>query len=80
MENAHKEHINKLGVPLDSRMFTVREFGLSEPPDEIDMPDPTGADTMETYDQIFDIINKEITRIADVLITKVLELEVNDYE
>jgi len=80
MENAHKERINKLGVPLESRMFTVREFGLKNPPPDIDMPDPTGADFKESYEKVFDTINTEITRIADVLISKVIELEDSNYE
>ena len=80
MENAHKEHINKLGIPLESRMFTFREFGLDEPPQDIDMPDPTGAELMDTYEVVFDIIKKEIPRIADVLINKIMDLEYTKYE
>lgn len=74
MEKAHKDYINKLGVPLENRMFTVREFGLNQPPDETDMPDPTNMER-ENYEQLFEIMDKEIPRIIDVLINKIIELE-----
>jgi len=74
MENEHKNHINKLDAQLDSRMFTVREFGLDVPPEEADMPDPTGKET-ENFKQLFTILEYEIPRIANYISNKAFELE-----
>lgn len=79
METAHKEFIDKLGVPLETRMFTMREFGLITPPKELDMPDPTGGPDRNHYLSKFDIIDKEIPRIFDVLTNNIFQLENPDY-
>ena len=79
MESIHRESIIQANPELINRVYTVREFGLSEPPDEPDMPDPTGSDNLNDYYDLLNILNYEIPRIVRILPIKNSDIEGSKY-
>jgi len=79
METTHKEAILKVNTNLKERVFTLREFGLSSPPPEPDMPDPTGKDP-DDYRELFEILDREIPRLVKQFQIKISDMNMLDVD
>ena len=69
MEAAHKSAILEINPDVGERLFTMREIGLQDPPDQPDMPDPTGKEVGD-FQELFQIFDYEIPRLVKAIQAK----------
>jgi len=81
MDRSHRDALAKLNSKLGDRLFVLRERGVTPPPENPDMPDPTripvkdGTDGMARFDTMLEIMDTEIPRLFKMLEEEVVELE-----
>ena len=73
MERSQRDRMVKAAPDLADRIFVLREFGLATPPDQPDMPDPTGLEA-EDFAGLFALLETEIPRLFKTLQNKVSDL------
>jgi protein-tyrosine phosphatase len=67
MENKQKNDLLDSYPKLNGHIFTVRDFGKSEPKkNHLDIPDPTGLE-VEDFQEFLDVAIKEAQRVLNVL-------------
>ena len=66
MQSMHKEEVVKLVPKAVSKTYLLKEYGGSEKPEDINVPDPMGQ-PLDDYRRCLDVIKKEIERIAKIL-------------
>lgn len=74
MEKKHQETLIDQFPDAAERIHVMREFGTFQPPDEIDMPDPTGKE-VENYNELFSILDEEVPRLYNAINDQIVSLE-----
>jgi protein-tyrosine-phosphatase len=73
MENKHRENIINRFPDVADRVFVMRQFGITEPLPNADMPDPTGKE-VDDFTELFGILDTEVTRVYGELENRVSEI------
>jgi len=73
MTRDQRDRMVKAAPDLANRILVLREIGLPKPPDEPDMPDPTGKEA-DDFSELFGLLETEIPRIFKALQNKVSDL------
>jgi len=76
MERKHQENLVKQFPDAADRIQVMREFGAFSPPDDVDMPDPTGKE-IDDYTELFSILDIEVPRLYNVINDQIINLEMS---